>query len=84
MTLFTNCSLIAKRGLNSGKRARKIPVGRGEVRLEGAVLQPRRRSPRGPVERGAGTRAGVPGGGGGPRTGCLSRPLSPPGSGSGG
>ena len=43
-----------------------------------------RRSPRGPVERGAGTRAGVPGGGGGTRTGCLSRPMLPPGSGSGG
>ena len=43
-----------------------------------------RRSPRGPAERGVGTRAGAPGGRGGTLTGCLSRPLSPPGSGSGG
>ena len=62
-----------------------VPVGRGEVRLEGAVHQPRRRRfPRGPAERRLGTRAGAPGGGAGTRTGCLSRPLSPPGFGSGG
>ena len=62
-----------------------IPVGRGEVRLDGAVLQPRRLVDLlADLSRGAGTRAGVPGGGGGTRTGCLNRPLSPLGSGSGG
>ena len=58
-----------------------IPVGRGKVRLDGAALQPRRL-----VDLLADLSRGVlvhelayPA-----EEGCLSRPLSPPGSGSGG